>query len=93
MRWISGAVLAVACAMGMAQNVNESQVRARLEQVASSYTANNAFMGTVLVTDGDQVLLDKGYGDAVLEWNIENTPAANFRLGSITKQFTAAWFC
>ncbi len=90
MRWIAGAVLAIACAIGVAQNPNEAQVKARLEQVASSYTANNAFMGTVLVTDGDQVLLDKGYGDAVLEWNAENTPVTKFRLGSVTKQFTAA---
>jgi CubicO group peptidase (beta-lactamase class C family) len=74
----------------MAQNPSDAQVRARLEQVANSYTANNAFMGAVLVTDGDRVLLDKGYGMAVLEWNISNTPNTKFRLGSVTKQFTAA---
>jgi CubicO group peptidase (beta-lactamase class C family) len=74
----------------MAQNPGDAQVRARLEQVANSYTANDAFMGTVLVTDGNQVLLDKGYGMAVLEWNISNTPDTKFRLGSVTKQFTAA---
>jgi CubicO group peptidase (beta-lactamase class C family) len=90
MRWIAGAVLALACAAGLAQNTNEAQVKTRLEQVANSYTSNQAFMGTVLVTDGDQVLLNKGYGDAVLEWNIPNSPDAKFRLGSITKQFTAA---
>jgi CubicO group peptidase (beta-lactamase class C family) len=74
----------------MAQNPGDAQVRARLEQVANSYTANNAFMGTVLVADGDRALLDKGYGMAVLEWNIPNTPETKFRLGSLTKQFTAA---
>jgi CubicO group peptidase (beta-lactamase class C family) len=74
----------------MAQNPGDAQVRGRLEQVANSYTANNAFMGTVLVTDGDQVLLDKGYGMAVLEWDVPNTPDTKFRLGSVTKQFTAA---
>jgi CubicO group peptidase (beta-lactamase class C family) len=47
-------------------------------------------MGAVLVTNGDQVLLDKGFGMAVLEWNVPNTPDTKFRLGSITKQFTAA---
>ena len=73
----------------MAQNPGDAQVGARLEQVANSYTANNAFMGTVLVANGDQLLLDKGYGMAVLEWNIPNTPDTKFRLGSLTKQFTA----
>jgi CubicO group peptidase (beta-lactamase class C family) len=90
MRWIAGAVLTLVCTAGMAQNTGETHVRARLEQIANSYTAGNAFMGTVLVTDGDKVLLDKGYGMAVLEWDIPNTPETKFRLGSITKQFTAA---
>ena len=34
--------------------------------------------------------MSKGYGSANLEWNIPNTPSTKFRLGSITKQFTAA---
>ena len=32
----------------------------------------------------------KGYGFANLEWDIPNSPTTKFRLGSITKQFTAA---
>ncbi len=46
-------------------------------------------MGTVLVAEGDQLLLNKGYGMAELEWNIPNEPDVKFRLGSLTKQFTA----
>jgi CubicO group peptidase (beta-lactamase class C family) len=63
---------------------------ARMEQVIQSYTANQRFMGTVLVAKGADVLLDKGYGSANLEWNVPNSPTTKFRLGSITKQFTAA---
>jgi CubicO group peptidase (beta-lactamase class C family) len=65
-------------------------VKARLEQVAQSYTAGNAYMGTVLVVDGDKVLLDKGYGMADLGWGNANAPDVKFHLGSLTKQFTAA---
>lgn len=72
-----------------AQTKDEAAVKARLEQIASSYTPNSAFMGTVLVVEGDQVLLDKGYGMASLEWQVPNAPDAKFRLGSLTKQFTA----
>jgi CubicO group peptidase (beta-lactamase class C family) len=90
MRIALSAVLACICTAGMAQATNQTEVKARLDQVAGSYTANNAFMGSVLVVDGDQVLLDKAYGMAVLEWNISNTPDTKFRLGSVTKQFTAA---
>src|SRR6185437_12615662 len=72
-----------------AQASNEGATQARLEQIANSYTPNNAFMGTVLVVNGDHVLLDKGYGMASLEWQIPNVPGGKFRLGSLTKQFTA----
>ena len=48
------------------------------------------FMGTVLVAQDGKVLLDKGYGFANLEWDVPNTPTTKFRLGSLTKQFTAA---
>jgi CubicO group peptidase (beta-lactamase class C family) len=67
-----------------------SQDPARLEQIVQSYVAGDHFMGTVLVAKGDQVILSKGYGSANLEWNVPNTPSTKFRLGSITKQFTAA---
>lgn len=46
-------------------------------------------MGGVLVAQKDQLLLHKGYGYANLEWSIRNTESTKFRLGSITKQFTA----
>jgi CubicO group peptidase (beta-lactamase class C family) len=62
----------------------------RLDEVASSFTKDNAFMGAVLVANGPTTLLDKGYGKAVVEWNIPNSPNVKFRIGSMTKQFTAA---
>jgi CubicO group peptidase (beta-lactamase class C family) len=63
---------------------------ARMEEVVQSYVSEKKFMGCVLVARGSNVLLDKGYGFANLEWDIPNSPAAKFRLGSVTKQFTAA---
>ncbi|HXB75385.1 MAG TPA: serine hydrolase [Candidatus Acidoferrales bacterium] len=71
-------------AAGLAQDVS------RMEQVVQSYVANKTFMGSVLVARGGEVLFSKGYGSANLEWNIPNSPATKFRLGSVTKQFTAA---
>jgi CubicO group peptidase (beta-lactamase class C family) len=63
---------------------------ARMEQVVQSSVANKTFMGSVLVVRDKAVLLEKGYGSADLEWDIPNSPTTKFRLGSITKQFTAA---
>ena len=92
-RWVAGIVCAAAC-MGAVQYVSaqtssDEAVKTRLDQVASSYTKGNTFMGTVLVVKGDDVLLNKGYGKASLEWGIANEPDVKFRLGSLTKQFTA----
>jgi CubicO group peptidase (beta-lactamase class C family) len=61
-----------------------------MEQVIQSYMASRRFMGSVLVAKGADVLLSKGYGSANLEWDVPNSPVTKFRLGSITKQFTAA---
>ncbi|MGA2078805.1 MAG: serine hydrolase domain-containing protein [Terriglobia bacterium] len=62
----------------------------RMEQVIQSFVSDQHFMGSVLVARGNDVILDKGYGFANLEWQIPNLPSTKFRLGSITKQFTAA---
>ncbi|MBN1570240.1 MAG: serine hydrolase [Acidobacteria bacterium] len=67
-----------------------AQDAARMDQVVQSYVSKGQFMGSVLVARGNDVLFTKGYGSANLEWNIPNTPRTRFRLGSITKQFTAA---
>jgi CubicO group peptidase (beta-lactamase class C family) len=62
----------------------------RMEQVIQSFVTGKRFMGAVLVARGSDILLNQGYGFADLEWKIPNSPKTKFRLGSITKQFTAA---
>jgi CubicO group peptidase (beta-lactamase class C family) len=47
---------------------------ARIEQIVQSYVADHKFMGTVLIAKGDNIIFDKGYGYANLEWQIPNTP-------------------
>lgn len=53
----------------------------RMEQVVQFYISNKQFMGSVLVARGEDVLLNKGYGFANLEWEIPNSPSTKFRLG------------
>jgi CubicO group peptidase (beta-lactamase class C family) len=67
-----------------------AQDAARMEALLQARVADKSFMGTALVARGDQIILNKGYGFANLEWNIPNAPGTKFRLGSVTKQFTAA---
>ncbi|HEX6162527.1 MAG TPA: serine hydrolase domain-containing protein, partial [Vicinamibacterales bacterium] len=63
---------------------------ARMEQVIQTHVASGTFMGTVLAARDGAIVLDKAYGMANLELDVPNTPDTKFRLGSITKQFTAA---
>jgi CubicO group peptidase (beta-lactamase class C family) len=55
-----------------------------------SAAAKQGFTGSALVAKDGKVVFSKGYGMANVEWDIPNTPQTKFRLGSITKQFTAA---
>ena len=55
----------------------------------ATYHDAGLFNGSVLVAENGKVIVRKGYGSADFEWQIPNTPDTKFRLGSITKQFTA----
>ena len=55
----------------------------------TAWANQGRFSGAVLIAKGDKVLLRKGYGNANFELNVANTPDTVFRIGSITKSFTA----
>jgi CubicO group peptidase (beta-lactamase class C family) len=71
-------------------------VSARAQETVSKFdeylsaAAKQGFTGSALVAKDGKVIFSKGYGMANDEWDIPNTPQTKFRLGSITKQFTAA---
>ena len=77
----------------MFKSNNTSKDSASLTKEIDTYLQahlnNNHFMGSVLVSRGEEVLLSKGYGMANLEHSVSNTPSTKFRLASVTKQFTA----
>ncbi len=56
----------------------------------SDFVVESNFMGSVIVTKDDVPIFSGGYGYANLEWETGNTPTTKFRIGSITKQITAA---
>jgi CubicO group peptidase (beta-lactamase class C family) len=61
-----------------------------LDAVASSYFRSNEPGAAVLVATGERILLRKGYGLADVELEVPVAPDMVFRIGSVTKQFTAA---
>jgi len=62
---------------------------AKIQEVLTLAHKYRLFNGTVLVAENGQVVYKQGFGMANMEWGIPNTPDTKFRLGSITKQFTA----
>lgn len=62
----------------------------RLTEIVRAYAAGDRFMGSVLVAKGDTVLLSDSAGWADEMQKTANTADTRFRIGSLTKQFTAA---
>src|SRR5581483_6732639 len=61
----------------------------KLEQHLEKLATKDGFSGAVLVMKDGQPLLRGAYGKANYELDVPNTVDTKFRLGSITKQFTA----
>lgn len=63
---------------------------AQAEAVVQGYADSDGFSGSVLVALDGNPIFRQGFGYANREWNIPNTPETKFRIGSLTKSFTAA---
>jgi CubicO group peptidase (beta-lactamase class C family) len=62
---------------------------ARIDEYLSAGVERAHFNGAVLLARDGQILFCRGYGRANLEHDVPCGPNTKFRLGSITKQFTA----
>ncbi len=80
-------VLLLVVAMSAAAAAQDFASKA--DEYINAYVKQNRFSGSVLVARGGKILLSKGYGMANYELDVANSPQTKFRLGSITKQFTA----
>jgi CubicO group peptidase (beta-lactamase class C family) len=65
------------------------ELASRVEEYMAARIARNHFSGSILIARDGKVLVSRAYGMANLELDVPNTPQTKFRLGSITKQFTA----
>ena len=69
--------------------VSREQIASDMEKYMKSAFEHNNFIGSVGVTLGGDPVFQRGYGPANLEHDIANAASTKFRIGSITKQFTA----
>ncbi|KAJ3013102.1 hypothetical protein HKX48_005923 [Thoreauomyces humboldtii] len=67
-----------------------SEIQKTAKEFIDGHVAFRDFSGAVILAKGDQVLFSQAGGFADREWNVPNTIDTRFRIGSVTKQFTAA---
>ncbi len=81
-------ILAALQSAALGQNTVQDKA-AKIDEVMTAANKYRLFNGSVLVAENGKVIYKKGLGLAQMEWNIPNALDTKFRLGSITKQFTA----
>ena len=88
-RLVAGTAVALALLV-IASGAPVAQSTGAYDAVVRPFAADGRFMGAVLVARGDEVIFSQAYGSANLEWKVPNDTSTKFRIGSVTKQFTAA---
>ena len=63
---------------------------AKIEEYMNAVMKAENFSGSILVARRGRPIVAKGYGMADFENRVPNTSKTRFRIGSVTKQFTAA---
>lgn len=66
------------------------QLQARIAEYMAARASVTGFSGAVLVAREGQVVFRGAFGDANREFAVPNAPDTKFRIGSVSKQFTAA---
>ena len=85
----SNRLLAVSILIFLAVVSHAQDAATRLKSYSDDYARSNDFQGSMLVARHDRILLRESHGWANREHDARNTADTKFRIGSVTKQFTA----
>lgn len=83
-------IIALCLFIGGAVGAQTADVAAKADEYMRARMEARGYGGSILIAKDDKPLIVKGYGSADVEAGIANSPDTRFRIGSITKQFTAA---
>lgn len=61
----------------------------RIDNLLTTSAERGVFSGSVLIAQGDTILLSEGYGYAVRQWDVPNTSDTRFRITNQTELFIA----
>ena len=71
--------------------LSDAEIGKRVQAVINNIDKRPEFVGlSIAVARGNHMIVDRGVGIADLEWNQPADAKTAFRIGSLTKQFTAA---
>lgn len=74
-----------------AQSITDAELAAKVDAIAAKSLARPNTVGlSIAVARGDRLILAKGYGKADLEFAAPMNEETMLRIGSVTKQFSAA---
>ena len=62
----------------------------KIDSLMTHFTRNNKFMGALTIREKDKVVFEKAYGYADVANNLKANADTKYKIGSITKMFTAA---
>ncbi len=81
--------IALLAVLGLTARARAEDLTPKFDEYMKKCVEAKHFSGAVLVSKSSDTLFAKGYGFANAEHEVPNTTRTKFRLGSITKQFTA----
>jgi len=67
---------------------NEKELASAIKQLATQLAASGRFSGSILMSAGDDTLVNDAWGEADREHKVSNTPETAYDVGSIGKLFT-----
>jgi CubicO group peptidase (beta-lactamase class C family) len=71
-------------------SLNAQTTNEKIDSLLNDFYNKGMFNGSALVSVNGKIIYKKGFGYANFEWNIQNDTDTKFKIGSCSKQFTAA---
>ena len=81
--------LSFVIASSFSHGIHAQDIAPKVDEYRNAAVRVHRFSGTVLLARDGRPIVSRGYGMANFELNVANTPKTKFRIGSMTKQFTA----
>lgn len=83
------AVLLILLAVSISAVAQSAPYKAKLDQIFDELESNDRMMGSILITKEGKPIYSRELGFRDLSGKVKSDPATMFRIGSITKPFTA----